>query len=215
MKLTLTNDEQAGLNKQIVEAEKLTGTQIVLATVKRSDNYTEIPWIAFAFGISVSGFIVVLADLFFFKWISNSLVLISVTAILATGISLAVLAFLSTPVARIFLSKNRSETETRQYAESMFLNRELFATTGRRGVLILISKFERQVVILPDKGLQNNLTKSVLEKIIGEMAPLLKQGKVANSLEKGLTLLRDEFPLITDSAVKNELSDEIIEEEGV
>ena len=67
MKRTLTNEEKTRLNKQIAEAEKQTNIQIVLATIKRCDSYAEIPWIAFAFGISVAGFLVFLFDFFFFS----------------------------------------------------------------------------------------------------------------------------------------------------
>lgn len=214
MKHTLKDNEKDRLNLQIKEAEKKTGSQIVMATVKRSDSYTEIPWIAFAFGISTAGLLLFLIDLFILRWVSDSLVLISVVIPLATGVILSFLTIISPPVARIFLSKNRKEVETKQYAESLFLNRELYSTTGRRGVLLLVSQFERHIIILPDKGLQDFLNKTILEKIINEMAPSLQQGKLANSMEKGLSLLMAEFPLNSDVAVKNELSDEIIEEEG-
>jgi putative membrane protein len=215
MKRILTDEEHSRLNKQINDAEKQTNSQIVLATVKRSDSYAEIPWIAFATGISVVGFFVFLFDLFLLQWVTNSDIFISLLITMAAGVLLAVLTIFSPFIARIFLSKNRRETETKQYAESMFLNRELFATTGRRGVLLLISLFERQIIILPDKGLHDILTNTKLEKIIHEMVPLLKEGKLANSLEKGLMLLKSEFPETTDSGMRNELSDEIIEEEGI
>ena len=215
MKLELSEHERSRLNEQIARAEKNTDTQIVLATVKRSDSYLEIPWIAFAFGISIAGFTVFLADLFVYKWISNSLVLISLATTLAAGIFIAFLTVLSPVIARIFLSKNRKEVETRQYAESLFLNRELFATTGRRGVLLLISLFERQIIILPDKGIKSCLTTTKLEEIIKEMVPLLREGNLAGSLEKGLSLLTAELPITAETAGNNELSNEIIEEEGV
>lgn len=215
MKLTLNDEDRARLDQLIAEAEKQTGAQIVIATVKRSDSYAEIPWIAFAFGISVAGFIVFLTDLFVLKWISNSLVLISLGTTLAVGIFLAFLTIISPVLARIFLSKNRREVETKQYAESLFLNRELFATKERRGVLLLISQFERQIVILPDKGLHNSLNKSVLEKIIKEMVPVLRKGQLAKAIETGIALLSAELPSGFETGKENELSNEIIEEEGV
>lgn len=214
MKLTLKDEDRARLDKLIAEAEKQTA-QIVIATVKRSDSYAEIPWIAFAFGISVAGFIVFLTDLFVFKWISNSLVLISLGITLAVGIFLAFLTIVSPVFARIFLVKNRREVETKQCAESLFLNRELFATKGRRGVLLLISQFERQIVILPDKGLHDNLNKTVLEKIINEMVPVLRKGQLAKAMETGIALLSAELPAGFETGTENELSNEIIEEEGV
>ena len=48
MKPVLSESDRIQLDKRIAEAEKVTKTQIVLATVKRSDSYVEIPWKAFA-----------------------------------------------------------------------------------------------------------------------------------------------------------------------
>jgi uncharacterized membrane protein YgcG len=75
--------------------------------------------------------------------------------------------------------------------------------------------FERQIIILPDKGLKSYLTTTKLEEIIKEMVPLLREGNLAGSLEKGLSLLTAELPATTETAGNNELSNEIIEEEGV
>lgn len=215
MKLELTDHERSQLNEQIAGAEKRTNAQIVLATVKRSDSYAEIPWIAFAFGISIAGFGVFLTDLFIFKWVSNYLVLFSLGTMLAAGILLAFLTVFFPTVARIFLSKNRKEVETKQFAESLFLNRELMTTKGRRGVLIFVSQFERQIVILPDKGIRSNLSDTEQKKIINEMSPILRQGKLAKAMETGISLLSAELPEVFDKTEENELSNEIIEEEGV
>ena len=50
MKRTLTDLERNGLDQRVAEAEKRTGAQVVLAVVKRSDTYAELPWKAFALG---------------------------------------------------------------------------------------------------------------------------------------------------------------------
>ena len=55
MKQILSDTDRILLDKRIAEAEIKTKAQIVLATVKRSDNYPEIPWKAFAFGSSICG----------------------------------------------------------------------------------------------------------------------------------------------------------------
>jgi len=215
MKHKLTEDERNGLDHQIAEAEKITGAQIVMASVKRSDSYAEIPWKAFAIGISVAGFLVFITDLLFLKWVTNALVPLAVGSTLAAGIVLAGLTVLFPGIARLFLSKHRREMESRQYAESLFLSRELFATEGRRGVLLLVSLFERQVILIPDKGLRERLNHSLMEKIISGMTPLLRKGRLADALEKGLNLLTTELKPVSENIEKNELSNEIIEEEGV
>ena len=216
MKQILSDTERSMLDRRIAEAEMKTKAQIVLATVKRSDSYTEIPWKAFAFGISVSGFIVFLYDLFVFHWITDTMVLLSVAAIFAAGVILTLLTLLIPRFARLFLSDSRKETETLQYAESLFLSHELFATENRRGILLLVSHFERQVVILPDKGVRNHLSVDVMKNIISKMKQYLQHNEVSNALEIGLEeLINALCPSESQVPGKNELSNEIIEEDGV
>jgi putative membrane protein len=215
MKKILSDDERYLLDKRIAEAEMKTKAQIVLATVKRSDSYTEIPWKAFAFGISISGFIVFLLGLLVLRWITDSMILFSVAVILASGVILVLLTLLFPGFARLFLSDSRKETETLQYAESLFLSHELFATEGRRGILLLVSHFERQVVILPDVGARKRLNTDVMKKIISKMTQYLRQNEVRNALETGLEELIEALsPSASERTDNNELSNEIIEEDG-
>jgi putative membrane protein len=141
MKQHLSETDRSRLDKKIAEAEAKTSAQIVLASVKRSDSYAEIPWKAFAFGISVAGLTVFLFDMLYLQWVTNTLILLSVAVIFATGIILVFLTLLFPGFARLFLSAHRKESETLQYAESLFLSHELFATEGRRGVLLFVSQF--------------------------------------------------------------------------
>jgi len=212
----LTETDRILLNERVAEAEKKTNMQIVLATVKKSDSYAEIPWKAFAFGSSVTGFIVFLLDFFVFGWLTSTLILFSVTAILVTGISFVFLTLLLPGFARLFLSASRKESETLQYAESLFLSRELFATEGRRGILFLVSQFEKQVVILPDTGIRSHLNVDVMKNIISKMTKYLRQNEVKYAMETGLEeLLQVLSPPLREITDKNELSNEVIEEEGI
>ena len=120
--------------------------------------------------------------------------------------------------ARLFLSAHRAEAEVRQYAESLFLRRELFATGGRTGVLLLVSLFERQVILLPDKGLSNRLTKEAMRDVIAPMTSSLAKNDIIRALEDGL----ERLSRILEAAApggqvgkENELPNEIIEEKGV
>jgi putative membrane protein len=215
MKQYLSETDRSRLDKKIAEAEAKTSAQIVLASVKRSDSYAEIPWKAFAFGISVAGLTVFLFDMLYLQWVTNTMILLSVAVIFATGIIFVFLTLLFPGFARLFLSAHRKETETLQYAESLFLSHELFATEGRRGVLLLVSYFEKQVVILPDKGVRNRLRTDVMNNIISKMTQDLRRNNVRNAMETGLEELTAAL-CYTAQAVsdKNELSNEIIEEDG-
>jgi putative membrane protein len=216
MKPVLSENDRSQLEKRIAEAEKLTKTQIVLATAKRSDSYTEIPWKAFALGASITGLLVFSLDLIQVNWINDSAVLISIVTILAASAFFVLLTILLPGFARLFLSESRAETETRQYAESLFLSRELFSTARRKGILLLISQFERKVVILPDKGLCNHVSKDDLKSIIALMKRPLAQNEFRRAMEIALDeVIRIVEPLSSDEQMNDELSNEIIEDKDL
>jgi len=216
MKQILSDTDRTMIDKRIADAEIKTKAQIVLALVKRSDSYAEIPWKAFAFGTSVTGFAVFLLDLLMPGWLTGGVIIFSVSAILSSGTLFVLLTILFQGFARLFLSESRKETETMQYAESLFLSRELFATEGRRGILLLISQFERQVVILPDKGVRDRLSIEVMNNIISKMTQYLRKDEIRNAVETGLDgLIAELCPVASSGPDINELSNKIIEEEGV
>jgi putative membrane protein len=216
MKHILSDKDLAKLEQQIVETEKLTKTQIVLAAVKQSDAYAEIPWKAFASGVSITGLLMYLVNLRFSFWLSDILTITSIAAPLAAGVFCIILSLLYPAFARLFLSAHRAETETLQFAKSLFLERELFATKTRSGILMLVSHFEKRVVILPDQGLISFMNTEVLQEIISKMTESLAQNKVRLAMETGLDgLIRVLEPSASSRSEKVELSNEIIERDGV
>lgn len=215
MKKILNDQERSRLDQRIAEAEKRTGAQIVVAVIHRSDNYSELPWKAFALGVSVTGLLVFIFDLLRPGWTSQTAVLTTVAATLAVGTISALLTIYVPRFARLFLAVHRAEVEVRQYAESLFLSHELFATRRRTGILLLVSLFERQVILLPDTGLNERLSQKAMQKIIAQLTPLLASGQVSRALEQGLLRLEEILVVsATGKSGKNELSNDIIEEKG-
>jgi putative membrane protein len=216
MKQILTDKERSHLDRRIADAEKRTGAQIVLAVIARSDSFAELPWKAFALGVSIAGLFVFLLEMLWPVWTSDTTVLLAVTMTLAAGAVCALTAVYLPGFARLFLSSHRAEAEVRQYAESLFLSRELFATRERTGILVLISLFERQVIVLPDTGVSRRLIRDAMEEIISLMLPSLNSGRIARALEDGLERLAEILAVTaTGESAENELPDDIIEEKGI
>jgi putative membrane protein len=219
MKRDLSDHERGRLDRLIADAEKRAKAQIVLAVVKRSDAHAELPWKAFALGASVAGLSVFVLDFPGYDWSSRMTSLIAAATVLAAGAAFALLAVFVPGFGRLFLSAHHAEKEARRYAESLFLSRELFSTSGRTGILLLVSRFERQVVLLPDRGSRDRLSGDAMPQVIAAMTPLLKRNEVNSALETGLErltrVLEASAPAGPGGARKNELSDEIIEEKGV
>jgi len=56
----------------------------------------------------------------------------------------------------------------------------------RTGILLLVSLFEHQVIMLPDSGLAKRLGREASQAIIARMTALLASGRIANALVEGL-----------------------------
>jgi putative membrane protein len=215
MKRNLSDDDRKRLDELIADVEKRTNTQIVLAVIQRSDSYAELPWKAFALGASFAGLLVFILDLFVYGWYPGVSVPAAVAGLLSGGAVFALLTVLIPGFARRFLSDSRADVEIRQYAESLFLTRELFATSKRTGILVLVSLFERKVVFLPDKGLTDQLPMAAMQNIIAAMTQSLKQNEISQAFETGLEQISQILGTDVQGSGENELSDEIIEEKGV
>jgi putative membrane protein len=215
MKRILSDDDRNRLDTLIADTEKRTNTQIVLALIQRSDSYAELPWKAFALGASVTGLIVFILNLLVYDWYPRITVLIAIAGVLAGGAVFALLTLLIPGFARRFLSAMRAEVEVQQYAESLFLLRELFSTSKRTGILVLVSLFEKKVVILPDKGLSERLPRDAMHHIIAAITSFLKRSEISRAFEAGLEQISLTLGTNVSGKNDNELSDEIIEEKGV
>ena len=210
MKQTLSEEERDSLNRKVEAAEKHTGAQIVLAIIERSDSYAEIPWKAFALGTSGAGLLVLLMNRMWPLPDPVMAALLAIVIMLATGAGFALLSVFVPDFARLFLHSHRAEVETMQYAKSLFLSRELFGTPERRAVLLLVSLFERRIVVLPDAGLNLKINQETIEKIIVHMRIYLNSGKTAQALETGLKKLEE---VILSDGPSHELPN-VIEERG-
>ena len=214
-KRAMSEQERLELDKRIKDVEEQTGAQIVLAVIERSDVYAELPWKAFALGTAVAGLAISLAAAVHARWPTAFGAQMSVPVMLATGATCALACVFLPRFARLFLETLRAEVEVRQYAESLFLSREVFNTRERTGIVMLVSLFEQQIVLVPDRGLRKRLSDAAAQGIIARMRTLLAMGRVAAAFGAGLDGLE---AVLTPSAAHgsqgNELPDSIIEEKG-
>jgi putative membrane protein len=218
MRKNLTPAETAALTKRVGEVESRTGIQLVAAVVGKSHAYPQLPWKAFALAASLAGFVVVVADGLRPDWVTASAVLLQVAAVLLAGAAAALLAVFVAPFARLFLRPPRREFEVRRYAQTMFLERELFATRGRNGVLLLVSLFEHQVEILPDRGFAPRVSAGDWRRVVEKMTPLLSEGRPADAVLAGLAAVEAmlvEKAFAPGAAGRNELPDRPIDTAGV
>ena len=212
----LTEQEQQQINELVTEVEAKSGAQVLLAVIGKADAYPDIPWKAFALGAAAAALFVMADALLHPDWASIHSALSGVVVILGAGAALGLLTIFAPPFARLYLDGLRAETEVRQYAQAMFLERGVFQTHERIGVLVLVSLFERKVVILPDAGIRRHVTDEQIESVIAQMTPLLAERRIVAAAKAGLTalaaLLHDK--LTPADAHGNELADTVVQERG-
>jgi len=212
----LDQGESAALEQAIAGLEAQTGVQLVTAVIGKADSYVELPWKAFALGTAFAALALVVADALSPRWTGADSALIFAVAILGAGAVSALLAVAAPAYARLFLRATRRDLEVRHYAQAFFLRRELFATRGRNGILLLVALFERKVEILPDVGLHARFDRTDWRTVIDAMTPLLRERRCFGALQQGVGRLQALLLAKGMSAASggNELADRPIQETG-
>jgi putative membrane protein len=186
-----SENETRKLNARIRQLEKNTGIELVTGVVGKCDHYPEIPWKAFALGVAFGALVILFQGMLRPDWLSTYSALIHTLFVLGAGAVMALLTVFWPGWARCFLDKTRAEAEIRQYAQSLFLEREIFKVPARTGMLLLVGLFERRVVILPDSGVVRRLPAGALQNVIAAMRGDLKRGNRLQALTNGVSVLEE------------------------
>jgi putative membrane protein len=213
----VTADEAAAIERAIAALEARVGVQVVAAVVPRSDGYPELAWRAFALGAAIAALVALVIDVARPEWISPSALLAQALAILAAGCLSGGLAWFWPGYARLFLGAMRAAGEVRQCAEGLFLSRELFATPRRDALLIVVSRFERRVVILPDRFYRERVSADEWQLAVDRMTPLMKLGRVGDAFIAGLSAIEGLLAgkdLRRDATASNALPDALLRGEA-
>lgn len=214
--MRLSTQEQQQINELAQQFEARTGAQTVAAVVGKADDYPDILWKAFALGTAMAALAVVADEFIRPDWASIHSPVRDVAAMLSAGLLCTVMAALIPGFSRLFLNKERAKTEVRQYAQGIFLQREMFRTADRVGILMMVCRFERRVIILPDTGISRHVAHAEMDQVIATMTPHLKQTQLVSAFREGFEALAKllESKNIHPSRHGNELADGAVVEEG-
>ena len=209
----MTEQDRTSIATRVGELEARTGTQVVTAVVGKSDSYPEAPWKAFALGTGAAALACVMWQLAAGGWSVDASPTGHVPVILGSGAFLALLAILFSPFARLFIDRTRRDVEVTQFAQSLFFRRGLDRTRGRVGILLLVSLFERKVVILADEGFDGRVDVPDWGALAGRITLLLRHATIPMAMRAGLEgmeamLLERGF---TGPGLANDMPDGVLE----
>jgi putative membrane protein len=115
-------------------------------------------------------------------------------------------------IQKIFVGQQHLDRSTKQRAETLFLQEEVFNTRHRTGIMIFISFFEREVIVMADRGISKVVEQKEWDKIVQGIIENIKKGMVIEGIEAailrcGEILLEKGFVKTADDV--NELRDDL------
>lgn len=114
-------------------------------------------------------------------------------------------------VERFLIPRKDQKLETERRAMLAFYEAGLSATAGRTGILLFVSFFERQAVVLADQGIARFCKPEDFQELVYDLVHGAKEHKLVEGFEKAITrcqeILTPHFP--PTSTNPNELKDHL------
>jgi len=106
--------------------------------------------------------------------------------VIAMGIVGAIVPNFSDGIKRLLITQGHMEHATRQQATSAFLEQEVFNTRHRTGILIFVSFFEHEVIIMVDRGIGKVVEQKAWDSIVRDLTDGIRKGRVVDGLEMAI-----------------------------
>jgi putative membrane protein len=215
LRQSLNESDLERIKTAVKKAEEKISGEIVPVIVDRSGDYTIALYKGSLIGASLTFVTVVVLDRFVIKDAVNTLfydpVFILLVVILG-GLLGAILPYFSDTIKRMLVARRYQDLATRQTAENAFLEEEVFNTRQRTGIMIFVSFFEHEVIVMADKGISQIVDQTQWDNIVQNIIAEIKNGKIVDGLEKGIAqcgeiLLEKGFQKRIDDI--NELRDDL------
>jgi putative membrane protein len=164
----------ASIEATIQDVERATSSEIVVAEVRSSDDYTDLA-LAYGTGLALTAaaalhVFVPAIEVAVLLWIEAAVVLASV------------LAFRTGPVLRVLVPKQRLRQSVERCARELFFEHRLFATREHTGVLILVSALEHRVAILGDIGVDQHVHAAGWAVHVQRITQAIRDGRAAEGI---------------------------------
>jgi putative membrane protein len=215
LKKQFSDQDLQRISHAVKEAEDKISGEVVPVIVERSGFYTIANYKACVIAASFAFVLMIILDRYIITDASNTLyydpVFIFVVVAIA-GILGAIVPNYIDSVKRMLISKEQLNNSTRMRAENAFLEEEVFNTRQRTGIMIFVSFFEHEVIVIADKGINKVVEQKEWDALVAGLITDIRQGKTVDGLETAIKrcggiLLEKGFTKTADDI--NELGDDL------
>lgn len=203
------------IKSAVKDAEQKISGEIVPVIVERSGIYTIAYYKAGLMAGVLFFVLMIILDRYVIEDATHTLYydpLFIFTVVVAGGALGACIPRISSAAKRWLVSRAYMDDRCRQSAENAFLEEEIFNTRHRTGIMIFISFFEHEVIVMADRGISKVVEQEQWDKIVAELVRHIREGKIVEGLESaikrcGEILLEKGFTKSDDDI--NELRDDL------
>lgn len=215
LKQKFTEEDLQRIKAAVKEAEKRISGEIVPVIVERSGIYTIANYKASLIAGVFCFMLMIILDRYIIEDATHTLYydpLFIFFVVVAGGALGALIANFSPPLKRWLVSRTYMDECCRQSAENAFLEEEIFNTRHRTGIMIFISFFEHEVIVMADRGISKVVEQQEWDNIVAELIAHIRSGRVIDGVEAGIKrcgdiLLEKGFKKSDDDI--NELRDDL------
>ena len=189
IKNRFNDSELERIKVAVRNAENHISGEIVPVIVERSGRYLIANYKGSIVGSSFAFIVMIVLDRYIILNATNTLfydpVFIFLVVILG-GVLGGVIPNFSDWIKRLLISQVYMDHTTRQRAENAFLEEEVFNTHQRTGIMIFISFFEHEVIVMADRGINKVVEQKEWDKIVADIVLHIRSGKIIEGLETGI-----------------------------
>jgi putative membrane protein len=206
-----SSEELARIKAAVFEAESKISGEIVPVFVESSGSYT----IANYRGGLIAAISTFLSIIFLDRYAPQYAIydpLMILIIFLVAGILGGLASHYILPLKRLLANQAHKDAATRVRAERAFLEQEVFNTRDRTGILIFVSFFEQEVIVMADKGISKVVDQREWDALVRLIIDGIRRNKLIDGLEaaikrSGEILLEKGFLRAEDDI--NELGDDL------
>lgn len=184
-----SDDDLGRIKAAVKKAEEKISGEIVPVMVEQSDDYPVAKYRAGLVLATLVFIFMIILDRFLITDASLTLYydpLFIFVVVVAGGALGSVIPDLFPPVKRMFLSRKYMDARCQETAANAFLDEEIFNTRHRTGIMIFISFFEHEVIVMADRGISKVVEQKEWDNIVSELTKHIRAGKLVEGLEEGL-----------------------------
>ncbi|MBN2799602.1 MAG: hypothetical protein JXX28_10680 [Deltaproteobacteria bacterium] len=147
--ITRSEGFSQAIEDAVAQVEERTDAEVVVVLAERSGSYRDLAMVA-ATALSLA----LLVALFFAPWTFHP---VGISLEIAAFWAIATWALDRTSLPRLLAGARRQRAQVRAAARAEFVAELVHATPHRTGVLVYVSALEREVLLLPDLGVEGRV----------------------------------------------------------